>query len=149
MPDSLNARMAAALAPVLGEAAVYEHVWRCAEGHSMGPTTGWAPPGTSYCTEVVSARGERARVCAGTASYVAREPVDFANPAVGWGLWERWAHPRGHAFEAAPDLAPDRWIVGIPDLQEDLGFTATGSGVLEALLGAWSAALGLEGSGDA
>ena len=34
MPDSLNARMAAALAPVLGEAAVYaETVYICSNGH--------------------------------------------------------------------------------------------------------------------
>ena len=140
MPDSLNARMAAALAPVLGEAAVYaETVYICSNGHINTRCT----PNYEWGNECIECDG-------GARIYDSIQlPVDFADPAVGWGLWERWAHPRGHAFEAAPDLAPDRWIVGIPDLQEDLGFTATGSGVLEALLGAWSAALGLEGSGDA
>ena len=142
MPDSLNARMAAALAPVLGEAAVYNTTFRCSEGH---PTSSRYVREGSSCPWILD--DERECLLPVTASE--KIPVDFADPAVGWGLWERWAHPRGHAFEAAPDLAPDRWIVGIPDLQEDLGFTATGSGVLEALLGAWSAALGLEGSGDA
>ena len=142
MPDSLNARMAEALAPVLGEAAVYNTTFRCSEGH---PTSSRYVREGSSCPWILD--DERECLLPVTASE--KIPVDFADPAEGWGVWERWAHPRGHAFEAAPDLAPDRWIVGIPDLQEDLGFTATGSGVLEALLGAWSAALGLEGSGDA
>ena len=146
MSDSLNARMAEALAPVLEEEAVYDRVWVCSFGHvETGYLRDWNDADARLCRASV---GNHWGGCRAPARKDKR-PKDFADPAVGWGLWERWAHPRGHAFEAAPDLAPDRWIVGIPDLQEDLGFTATGSGVLEALLGAWSAALGLEGSGDA
>lgn len=142
----MNERMAAALAPVLGEAAVYKTVWRCAEGHSMGPTTGWTPPGTSYCTEVVSAPGEKVRVCAGTAAYVASEPVDFADPAVGWGVLERYLkatssyltldhNTERSVFEAHvfPDLAYQFVHEGYAD-------TAWGS-----VLMAWAQALGVSG----
>ena len=121
MPDSLNARMAAALAPAVGEAAVYVE----SPGFLIGDRN---HPSVHYASMV---------------------PVNFADPAVGWGLWERWLS----------DSLSDVSITALSDgfdveiiVDDGLGYEfyrRHDASLWGGVLGAWSAALGLEGSGDA
>ena len=141
MPDSLNARMAAALAPVLGEAAVYaETVYICSNGHINTRYYKWG----NECIECD----------VGVRDYSIQLPVDFADPAVGWGLWERWhALPENETCEMViarnirhhflvrlifPEASGRRLGYGYADK------------VLSALLAAWAQVLEVEEvSGDA
>ena len=139
MPDSLNARMAAALAPVLGEAAVYNTTFRCSEGH---PTSSRYVREGSSCPWILD--DERECLLPVTASE--KIPVDFADPAVGWGVLERYLkatssyltldhNTEGSVFEAHvfPDLAYQFVHEGYAD-------TAWG-----AVIMAWAQALGVSG----
>lgn len=131
MPDCLNARMAAALAPVLGEEAVYHDAWVCRSGH-------------------LSMRWEYLCVCGEPGSLETHLPVDFADPAVGWGLWERWLS----------DSLSDVSITALSDGFDVEIIVDEGSGydfyrrhdasLWGAVLAAWARAMGVgEVSGDA
>lgn len=165
MPDSLNARMAAALAPVLGEEAVYE-LGPCPQGHGRtGQVSG------DWCHECVHSAAEcaeedwdgqdgwceqmrllmEADLSIHPEWRYRRTPKDFADPAVGWGGLERYLkatssyltldhNTEGSVFEAHvfPDLAYQFVHEGYAD-------TAWG-----AVIMAWARAMGVgEVSGDA
>ena len=171
MPDidrkALTAAMAEKLAPVLGEAAVYEPSERCQAGH-----IGYASSGVCWMCAYVTAGGyygdrfwpqmgkslkqrEADRLLdaewvspSHPTWHVAKAPVDFADPAEGWGVLERYLkatssyltldhNTEGSVFEAHvfPDLAYQLVHEGYAD-------TAWG-----AVIMAWAQALGV--SGDA
>ena len=150
MPDSLNARMAEALAPVLGEAAVYR-AGRCQRGHlangaEIGGRCGVVEHG-GYPVQIplsVFACGE----------IIQAHPVDFADPAVGWGLWERWhVLPENETCEMVVARNIRRHFLVRLIFPEASG-RRSGYGyadrILSALLDAWARAMGVgEVSGDA
>ena len=145
MPDSLNERMAEALAPVLGEAAVYNTTFRCSEGH---PTSSRYVREGSSCPWILD--DERECLLPVTASE--KIPVDFADPAVGWGLWEQYTYYNPLAFTVEPGGAGEGFHVRIHpiDPQEyEHGLHGYGRGprILNGLISAWAQALGV--SGDA
>ena len=139
MPDSLNARMAQALAPVLGEAAVYTYTFEC-------PVCRVKTAGTSnlpvYCSEIHG--GRTVWMTCDT------KPVTFADPAVGWGLWERWASSvlADIEVEFRADHTTTVEITAYTTLSYAT-FRGKGPTMWEALLSAWAQALGVGVSGDA
>ena len=133
MPDSLNARMAEALAPVLGEAAVYTYTFECPVCRATTAGTSNLPV---YCSEIHG--GRTVWMTCDT------KPVTFADPAVGWGVLERYLkatssyltldhNTEGSVFEAHvfPDLAYQFVHEGYAD-------TAWG-----AVIMAWARAMGV------
>ena len=138
MPDSLNARMAAALAPVLGEEAVYaETVYICSNGHINTRCT----PNYEWGDECIE--------CDGGAwiDDSIQHPVDFADPAVGWGVFERWC--------ANITVCPDIWMRRHPDhCEAEITIYRHGpneehkgkdTSLWGAILAAWAQALGVSG----
>lgn len=137
-----DADLAAKLAPVLGETAVYETGLVCASGH-------WEPrrfrsiDGIARCRE----RVQSDRICDALVT-TGTHPVAFSNPAVGWGTWEQW--------NALEDNRYDYIVLGDTQLIELYLFPhghngwgacrTAGSGhtTLEALLLAWRTALTAE-----
>lgn len=126
MPDFLNERMAAALAPAVGEAAVYVESPGFLIGDRNHPSV----------------------------HYAAMVPVNFADPAVGWGLWERWhALPENETCEmvVARNIR-HHFLVRLifPEASgRRLGYGYADK-VLSALLAAWAQVLEVEEvSGDA
>lgn len=149
MPDCLNARMAAALAPVLGEAAVYTREFVCRYGHKTTEKQ-WQfrkSIGAYECAH----EDASGKWCAQPLHASTTEPKDFADPAVGWGVLEKYLNAtssyltldhntEGSVFEAHvfPDLAYQFVHEGYAD-------TAWG-----AVIMAWARAMGVgEVSGDA
>ena len=144
MPDSLNARMAAALAPVLGETAVYRKQLRCRQHGTLAITSSYER-GT-WCADC-----DRMEIEHGENIEWVQQSVDFADPAVGWGVLERYLKATssyltlGHNTEGSvreahvfPDLAYQFVHEGYAD-------TAWG-----AVIMAWARAMGVgEVSGDA
>ena len=148
MPDSLNARMAAALAPVLEEEAVYDRVWVCSFGHvETGYLRDWNDADARLCRASV---GNHWGGCRAPARKDKR-PKDFADPAVGWGVLERYLkatssyltlhhNTEGSVFE--PHVFPD---LAYQFVHEGYADTAWG-----AVIMAWARAMGVgEVSGDA
>lgn len=80
--QTLHADLARLLAPLVGEEAVYDPVWRCARGHVVGPTTGWTPLDVCYCTINIGADDENLRVCAASTASVSSEAKPLTDPAV-------------------------------------------------------------------
>ena len=119
MPDSLNARMAAALAPAVGEAAVYVE----SPGFLIGDRN---HPSVHYASMV---------------------PVNFADPAVGWGVFERWC--------ANITVCHDIWMRRHPDhCEAEITIYRHGpneehkgkdTSLWGAILAAWAQALGVSG----
>ena len=142
MPDSLNARMAAALAPVLGETAVYRKQLRCRQHGTLAITSSYER-GT-WCADC-----DRMEIEHGENIEWVQQSVDFADPAVGWGLWERWA--REMIAEVQIDCHFDDvecHIVAFLDDRDHDG-SGTSQSIWGAILAAWAQVLGLEESGDA
>ena len=139
MPTDRNTALAAALAPVLGEAAVYaETVYICSNGHINTRCT----PNYEWGNECIECDGG-----AWTDDSI-KVPIDFADPAVGWGVLERYLkatssyltldhNTEGSVFEAHvfPDLAYQFVHEGYAD-------TAWG-----AVIMAWARAMGV-GEGE-
>ena len=127
--DALNAALAAALAPVLGEEAVYTYTFEC-------PVCRVKTAGTSnlpvYCSEIHG--GRTVWMTCDT------KPVTFADPAVGWGLWERWARALLPDVEIA--YFEDHVLVHLHTTRATE--TASAATLWPALLTAWGAALGVE-----
>ena len=135
----MNERMAAALAPVLGEAAVYaETVYICFNGHINTRCT----PNYEWGDECIE--------CDGGAwiDDSIQHPVDFADPAVGWGLWEKWALSVLADIETEfhADHTTTVEITAYSTLSYAT-FRGKGPTMWAALLAAWAQALGV--SGDA
>jgi hypothetical protein len=80
--DALNRALAEALAPLVGEAAVYTGRHICGNGHvkQQLPSGEWAHDASDVLEDG----------CGGAFDHIP-EPVDFADPALGWLLWDQWA----------------------------------------------------------
>ena len=127
-PDELNAALAARLAPLFGETAVYETrvVYSC-------PMHGIAR------SEDVTEYHYRCATCDFPLAEVTRWMArDFTDPAVLWPLWERWDVEHDWTITLYRAL-PDGFEASV--WQDLPAHYRTGASVAEAVARAWLAAL--------
>lgn len=143
----LNARLAQALAPVLGREAVYAWGLQCQRGHVNPASRLHLPSGEILCRLQEDGTSWQAggTLCDSPISEGYVVPMDFEDPAVGWRVWELWALKMGAIERIIPDLLTDRpWFTAVVSNPGD-GMAHGGPSMLSALLNAWMAALGVGG----
>lgn len=129
--DELNAALAAKLAPLVGEAAVYETRWRCGEGHTSRGVV--VTDGSERCEAWIA---EKSDMCRQRAKRI-DVPTDFTDATLGWSLWDQWA------AQTLPDVEvsyyEDYVFVELYTMRtSELG---AGPALWPALLAAWSQVL--------
>lgn len=127
-------QLARLLAPVLGEMAVYTYTFRCPGCHKETVSTNSLP---TYCSEIHGGRTVWMTCYA--------EPVHFADPAVGWPLFERWL--RDSLTDVEIIALSDGFVVNL-DVKDNNDVTSRYIGehdpLWRALLAAWRAAVEAE-----
>jgi hypothetical protein len=128
--DELNAALAARLAPLFGETAVY------------APHSGWWCEQHGFWRDRIDVRGITADGCPACLQPMTpateRQPRDFTDPAVLWPLWERWDVKHDWTITLYRAL-PDGFEASV--WQDLPAHYRTGASVAEAVARAWLAVL--------